>query len=129
MCFWEFHPAEPDAPRDTSATAIAAAALLKLAPLAGEHYRAAAAETLDALAGHLGRHGGLVDGCYNAHKALAPRHELIWGDYFALEAALALPGSSTRPCCSPQLQLGQVGDDGPVDWGPPARRSADQARR
>ena len=92
VCFWEFHPAEPDAPRDTSATAIAAAALLKLAPLAGEHYRAAAAETLDALAGHLGRHGGLVDGCYNAHKALAPRHELIWGDYFALEAALALAG-------------------------------------
>ena len=36
VCFWEFHPAGPDAPRDTSATAIAAAALVKLAPLASQ---------------------------------------------------------------------------------------------
>lgn len=49
VCLWEFHPAEPDAPRDTSATAIAAAALVKLAPLAGDRYRAAAADTLQAL--------------------------------------------------------------------------------
>jgi unsaturated chondroitin disaccharide hydrolase len=93
VCLWEFHPADPDTPQDTSATAIAAAALVKLAPLAGQHYRAAAAETLDALAGHLCRHGGLVDGCYNAREGRAPRHELIWGDYFALEAALALAGT------------------------------------
>ena len=93
VCFWEFHPDGADAPRDTSATAIAAAALVKLAPLAGGHYRTAAAETLAALAGHhLGAHG-LVDGCYNAKKGLASRHELIWGDYFALEAALGLAGT------------------------------------
>jgi len=93
VCFWEFHPADPDAPRDTSATAIAAAALVKLAPLAGERYRAAAADTLSVLSGgHLGRHGGLIDGCYDARQPVAPRHELIWGDYFALEAALAVAG-------------------------------------
>jgi unsaturated chondroitin disaccharide hydrolase len=91
---WEFHPADPDAPKDTSATAIAASALVKLAPLAGEHYRAAAADTLAALGDrHLGRHGGLVHGCYNARQGLAPRNELIWGDYFALEAALGLQGT------------------------------------
>ena len=54
---------------------------------------AAAAETLATLAGHhLGAHG-LADGCYNAKKGLASRHELIWGDYFALEAALGLAGT------------------------------------
>jgi hypothetical protein len=38
-------------------------------------------------------HGGLVDGCYNARQGPAPRNELIWGDYFALEAALGLRGT------------------------------------
>lgn len=93
VCFWEFHPGSADAPRDTSTTAIAAAALVKLAPLAGERYRAAAADTLQALSdGHRGPHGGLIGGCYQARTGLATRHELIWGDYFALEAALALAG-------------------------------------
>ena len=93
VCFWEFHPGSADAPRDTSATAIAAAALVKLAPLAGERYRAAAADTLQALSdGHRGPRGGLIGGCYQARTGLATRHELIWGDYFALEAALALQG-------------------------------------
>jgi unsaturated chondroitin disaccharide hydrolase len=76
---WEFHPADPNAPKDTSATAIAAAAADTLAALGDQH---------------LGRHGGLLDGCYNARQGLAPRHELIWGDYFALEAALGLPGTT-----------------------------------
>jgi unsaturated chondroitin disaccharide hydrolase len=93
VCAWEFHPADPDAPKDTSATAIAAAALVKLAPLAGERYRTASAETLAVLAErHLGPRGGLVDGCYSARQGLAARNELIWGDYFALEAALARQG-------------------------------------
>jgi unsaturated chondroitin disaccharide hydrolase len=93
VCFWEFHPAEPNAPRDTSATAIAAAALVKLAPLAGDRYRAAAVDTIQALSDrHRGPHGGLIDGCYSAREGLATHHELIWGDYFALEAALALQG-------------------------------------
>ncbi len=93
VCRWEFGPAGSANPPDTSATAIAAAALVKLASLAGGHYRDAAAQMLAALAGHIGPHGGLVDGCYNAPQGLAPRHELIWGDYFALETALALDGT------------------------------------
>jgi unsaturated chondroitin disaccharide hydrolase len=35
-------------------------------------------------------HGGLSDGCYNNNSNLATGHELIWGDYFLLEALLAL---------------------------------------
>ena len=93
ICFWEFDPADPDAPRDTSAAAIAAAALVKLGPLAGERYRAAAEQIMATLAAsHVGRHGGLVDGCYSHKEHKAERHELIWGDYFALEAMLALDG-------------------------------------
>jgi unsaturated chondroitin disaccharide hydrolase len=93
ICFWEFDPAGPDAPRDTSAAAIAAAALIKLGPLAGERYRAAAEQILGALtADHLGSHGGLIDGCYSHKEHKAERDELVWGDYFALEAMLALDG-------------------------------------
>jgi len=97
ICYWEFDdPAIPDAPRDTSAAAIAAAALTKLAPVAGpasDRYRTSAERVLTALAAtHLGPHGGLVDGCYSRKEHKAERHELVWGDYFALEAMLALDG-------------------------------------
>jgi unsaturated chondroitin disaccharide hydrolase len=94
VCFWDFDdPAIPGAPRDTSATAIAAASLLKLAALGDGRYRAAAERIVDALAErHLARHGGLRDGCYDQHHKLATASELIWGDYFLLEALLALDG-------------------------------------
>lgn len=91
VCYWDFDdPAIPDAPRDTSATAIAAAAL---AQLDGENYAAAATSTVAALAGgHIGTHGGLIDGCYHHNKGLAVSDELIWGDYFLMEATLTLAG-------------------------------------
>jgi len=97
ICYWDFgDPAIPDAPRDTSAAAIAAAALAKLAPVTGEagpRYRAAAERILGTLAAvHAGPRGGLGDGCYSHRQHLAERHELIWGDYFALEAMLAVDG-------------------------------------
>jgi unsaturated chondroitin disaccharide hydrolase len=94
VSFWDFDdPAIPDAPRDTSAAAIAAASLLKLAALGDGRYRAAAERIVDALAErHLARHGGLRDGCYDRHQKLAMASELIWGDYFLLEALLALDG-------------------------------------
>jgi unsaturated chondroitin disaccharide hydrolase len=94
VCFWDFDdPAIPHAPRDTSATAIAAASLLKLSALGDARYRMAAERTVDALAErHLDRHGGLRDGCYDQHQNLATANELIWGDYFLLEALLALNG-------------------------------------
>ena len=95
MCFWDFNdPAIPHAPRGTSAAAIAAAALLKLAALGESRYRTAAEHIVDALAErHLARHGGLRDGCYDQHQNLATASELIWGDYFLLEALLALDGA------------------------------------
>jgi unsaturated chondroitin disaccharide hydrolase len=95
VCYWDFDDPEiPRTERDTSASAIAAAALIKLAPMAGERYRTAARHTLAALAGeHLGPAGGLIDGCYRRHKGLATHNELIWGDYFMLEATLALAGA------------------------------------
>jgi unsaturated chondroitin disaccharide hydrolase len=90
VAFWDFDdPAIPDAPKDTSATAIAAAALTQL----GGEYRTAAEATVAALlTGHVTADGRLVDGCYNRRKGLAPRHELLWGTYFLLEAALRLGG-------------------------------------
>jgi unsaturated chondroitin disaccharide hydrolase len=92
VCFWDFDdPAIPDAPRDTSAAAIAAAALLKLAALGQDRYRTAAEQITTALAArHQAAHGGLRDGCYEQRNGLATAHELIWGDYFFLEALLAL---------------------------------------
>jgi unsaturated chondroitin disaccharide hydrolase len=94
VCFWDFDdPAIPHAPRDTSAAAIAAAALLKLAALSDSPYRAAAERIINALAErHLARHGGLQGGCYDQHQKLATANELIWGDYFLLEALLTLDG-------------------------------------
>jgi unsaturated chondroitin disaccharide hydrolase len=95
VCFWDFDdPAIPDAPRDTSAAAIAAASLLKLAALGDGRYRTAAEGIVNGLAGgHLAPHGGLLDGCYDQHQKLATANELIWGDYFLLEALLALDGT------------------------------------
>jgi unsaturated chondroitin disaccharide hydrolase len=105
VAFWDFDdPRIPRAPRDTSGTAIAAAALLKLGalvPARRDRYRAAAEAMVDAL---VERHltpiadsdsrppGILADGCYNERIGLATSHELIWGDYFLLESLLVLEG-------------------------------------
>ncbi len=82
----------PDGPLDTSAAAITAVALLKLARVPGPRAAACsdrATAILRRLAeAHLsqreaGRPAGmLLDGCYDAGKGLAVRHELIWGDFF-----------------------------------------------
>jgi unsaturated chondroitin disaccharide hydrolase len=105
VALWDFDvPPEPGTECDTSGTAIAAAALLKLAPLVPERagrYRGVAEEMVDAMvARHLtpvdaddGRPPGiLADGCYNHRIGLATRSELIWGDYFLFESLLALEG-------------------------------------
>ncbi|WP_406084261.1 sugar ABC transporter permease [Streptomyces virginiae] len=92
----------PDGPLDTSAAAITAVALLKLARVpgpraAGYAYRAEA--ILRRLAeGHVtgpgsGRPPGmLLDGCYDAGKGLAVRHELVWGDFFLALGLAAVHG-------------------------------------
>ncbi|MFD6880666.1 MULTISPECIES: sugar ABC transporter permease [unclassified Streptomyces] len=82
----------PDDPLDTSAAAITAVALLKLALSPGPRaarYARRAEEILGRLVReHVTGPGGgrpagmLLDGCYDAGRALAVRHELIWGDFF-----------------------------------------------
>lgn len=105
VAFWDFDdPAIPDTNRDTSATAIAAASLLKLAkliPERSEHYRAVAEQTVERLvSNHLTpvsesdprQPGILADGCFNKRNNVATAHELIWGDYFLMESLLVLSG-------------------------------------
>ncbi|MEU6056834.1 sugar ABC transporter permease [Streptomyces sp. NPDC047097] len=98
-------------PPDTSAAAIGAVALLKLArarpgsPLPGAAgYERRAVDVLRRLADHHlsrpehGRQGGgrpagmLLDGCYDADRGLAVRHELVWGDFFLALGLAALTG-------------------------------------
>ncbi len=89
-------PRVPGAPRDSSAGAILASACLGLAELTGgAAYRETAGQILEGLiAGYLTPSGMLLHGCYNLHTGEAPDHELIWGDYFLLEAL----GRWQRPC-------------------------------
>ncbi|MEU3206054.1 sugar ABC transporter permease [Streptomyces cyaneofuscatus] len=85
---------------DTSAAAITAVALLKLArtgkPGAAVFSHRAVAILKRLVGAHLtgpgpGRPAGmLLDGCYDAAKDLAVRHELIWGDFFLALGLAAL---------------------------------------
>jgi unsaturated chondroitin disaccharide hydrolase len=110
VAFWDFaDPGIPDVERDTSATAIAAASLLKVAELVQDdslksRYRDAARETVRALVeGYLTPTGPddpripgiLTEGCYNKHIELATENELIWGDYYLFEALQVLDGKVT----------------------------------
>ncbi|MFE3767030.1 sugar ABC transporter permease [Streptomyces sp. NPDC059104] len=90
----------PRGPVDTSAAAITAVALLKLSRARAPRARACerrAVAILDRLAGsHLSEPGSgrppgmLLDGCYDAAKGLAVRHEVIWGDFFLALGLAAL---------------------------------------
>lgn len=109
VAFWDFDDPEiPRTQRDTSATAMSAAALLKLAMLlpAGDaraaRYRDAGAATAQALVeGYLAPTspedarpvGMLTEGCWQRNQNMATRHELVWGDYFLLESLLTLDGT------------------------------------
>ncbi len=110
VAFWDFgDPGIPNVERDTSATAIAAASLLKLAELVQDdglksRYRDTARETVRALvADYLTPTGPddsrvpgiLTEGCYNKHIKLAIKNELIWGDYYLFEALQVLDGKVT----------------------------------
>ncbi|MFD3327348.1 sugar ABC transporter permease [Streptomyces sp. NPDC058701] len=92
----------PGGPPDTSAAAITAVALLKLARVPGPRAAVCAARG-EAVLRHLadahltgrgpGRPAGmLLDGCYDAGKGLAVRHELVWGDFFLALGLAALVG-------------------------------------
>jgi unsaturated chondroitin disaccharide hydrolase len=100
IAFWDFDdPAIPATNRDTSATAITASGLLKLAALTRSEerrriYRDAAETTVRALVdGYLGPEGGLWKGCYNKRIGLAVENELIWGTYYLFEALHVLAGA------------------------------------
>jgi unsaturated chondroitin disaccharide hydrolase len=99
VAFWDFDdPAIPNTNRDTSATAIAAAAMLKIAAMEKseplrKRYREAAEAGAQALTGkYLGAEGGLWEGCYNKRIDLAVKHELIWGSYYMYETLHVLAG-------------------------------------
>ena len=94
-----------DAPhyRDSSAGAIAASGLLRLARLVPDterdEFRHAALTLLDALATNCLEtrpegQGLLRDGTYHAHKGLGVEEYFVCGDYFFLEALLALEGKA-----------------------------------
>jgi len=106
VAFWDFDdPSIPNTNRDTSATAIAAASLLKLAALIpgrAKAYRQAAETAIERLAVNyltpvsqmdLRQPGILTAGCFNKRNGVAMENELIWGDYFLFESLLALAGT------------------------------------
>ncbi|WP_338938630.1 glycosyl hydrolase [Paraburkholderia sp. 22B1P] len=105
VAYWDFDdPAIPNAPRDSAATAIAAAALLKLAVLVPER-RSAYLRTAEASIRALAEHhltptgpedrratGMLTDGCFDRRSGFATNNELIFGDYFLFEGLLVISG-------------------------------------
>ena len=106
VTYWDFSdPGIPNVPRDTSATAIALAALLKLSALTTAEdrgrYRRAAEETAKTLVRKFltpvserdeRPTGMLTQGCFNGRTGQATKNELIWGSYFLFEALLVLAG-------------------------------------
>ncbi|MCX5157421.1 sugar ABC transporter permease [Streptomyces sp. NBC_00291] len=94
--------AVPGGPLDTSAAAITAVALLKLGrapgPRAARHRERAVAILRRLTDAHLTRADGirpggmLLDGCYDAGRGVATRHELIWGDFFLAVGLAELTG-------------------------------------
>ncbi|MFE2294945.1 sugar ABC transporter permease [Streptomyces sp. NPDC059452] len=96
------HASSPQPVLDTSAAAVTAVALLKLAragvPRAALCSLRAEAVLKRLAEDHLtgpgsGRPAGmLLDGCYDAAQGVAVRHELIWGDFFLALGLAALDG-------------------------------------
>ncbi|MFJ7268894.1 sugar ABC transporter permease [Streptomyces sp. NPDC099050] len=83
----------PNGPADTSAAAVTAVALLKLSLRPGPRaapYAHRAAEILEHLVDHHFSAGRLLNGCYDADKGVAIRHELVWGNFFLALGLAAL---------------------------------------
>lgn len=107
VAYWDFDaPPSPETQRDTSGTAIATAALLKLSELSLDEddrvrFRQVAEQTAASLTrGYLTPtadedtrpRGMLTQGCYNHRIGLATNSELIWGSYFLYESLHVLDG-------------------------------------
>jgi len=102
---WDFDAASDD-PVDSSAGAIAAVGLLRLAALEQyDEFRRRWQQSARALVAALCHHvtplhdgdarrpGMLLDGCYHRPARVAEANELIWGDYYLLEALSILTGT------------------------------------
>jgi unsaturated chondroitin disaccharide hydrolase len=104
VAFWDFDdPAIPHTERDTAATSIMLAALLRLSRVAPSEadrsrYREAAEATARALVErYLTPRGILTEACFNKRADARPhdranRCEFIVGSYYLLESLLALAG-------------------------------------
>ena len=114
VAYWDFDaPIDHDTRKDTSGTAIAATAMLKLStavedPDAAARYRAFAEETLRTLAAcHLTPvasrdrrpPGILTNGCFDQREGVALANQLIWGSYYLLEGLAMLTG---------RLEIGRI---------------------
>lgn len=106
--FWDFeHPEKPDISRDTSAAALAAYGLVRLTRTSataelidtGERILSSLIEDyLTPLSVSDGRPDGMtLDGCYNGPSGFADRNELIWTDYYVLEALAKHLGFDSNP--------------------------------
>ncbi|MFC0352676.1 hypothetical protein [Chromohalobacter japonicus] len=104
---WDFDaPNSSDTKKDTSATAIAAYAMLKLSSIhkdriaARKYYRIAHATVWNLCEGYLtpvddGDQrpvGILTAGCFDPNRDTAVDNELIWGDYFLFKSLGVLTG-------------------------------------
>ena len=100
---WDFDDPRPDAPLDSSASAIVCSALARLAVLDPIPEEAQPfVDRLEPMLENLCKHltpvddqdkrpvGMLLDGCMNGVKNVAPRNELIWGDFYLMEALYCL---------------------------------------
>ncbi len=107
VAYWDFDaPIDHDTRKDSSGTAIAATAILKLSetvadPDAAARYRCFAEETLLTLAashltpvapGDRRPPGILTNGCFDQRSGVALANELIWGSYYLLEGLAMLAG-------------------------------------
>ena len=114
VAYWDFDaPVDHDTRKDTSGTAIAATAMLKLStvvedPERAAAYRACADDTLRTLAAcHLTPvaprdrrpSGILTNGCFDQREGVALANQLIWGSYYLLEGLAMLAG---------RLEVGRV---------------------
>jgi len=90
--FWDFNdPAVPDAPKDSSAAAIACSGLLTLSELSGEKkFKEKAIKILDSLSTKYladnNSDGILKHGCFHKPANLGVDESIIWGDYYFVEA-------------------------------------------
>lgn len=98
--YWDFNdPRIPDAPKDSSAAAIACSGIITLSKLSGKRrFGDVADRILSSLSTNYmaeeDRDGILKHGCFHLPKKIGVDEGLIWGDYYFLEALMKSGGVS-----------------------------------